>query len=117
MIRVDIERAVAKHLLDATGIKTVLEVPKTRPDEFISVEMTGGSGDRFIRRAVVAVQSWAKARQRASEIARIVESKIPDLADDEENVFSAVATGSYRWPDPDSRQERYQTTVEITICE
>ena len=47
----DIERVAAQRLMDATGIKAVLEVPKRRPSEFISVEMTGGSGDRFMRTA------------------------------------------------------------------
>lgn len=112
----DVERVVAKRLMDSTGIRTVLEVPEERPEEFVSVEMTGGGGDRFIRTASLAVQSWAQTRQRAAEISRLVEAAIPDLAD-EPNIFRAVATGSYRWPDPDSGQPRYQTNVELTICE
>lgn len=112
----DVERVVAERLMDATGIKAVLEVPGERPDEFISVEMTGGSGDRFIKGASLAVQSWAQTRRRAAEIARLVEQSVPDLTD-EPNVFRAVANGSYRWPDPDSGQARYQTNVELTICE
>lgn len=112
----DIERVAAKSLMDSTGIQAVLEIPDPRPDEFISVEMTGGSGDRFMRRATLAVQSWAKTRRRAAEIAGMVEAAAPDIAD-EPNVFRAVANGSYRWPDPDSGHERYQTTVELTVCE
>ena len=113
----DVERVVAQRLMGATGIKAVLEVPEERPDEFISVEMTGGTGDRFIRRASLAVQSWAQTRQRAAEISRLVEAAVSGIADAEQNVFRAVATGSYRWPDPDSGQARYQTNVELTICE
>lgn len=112
----DIERTVAKRLMDSTGIQAVLEVPGERPEEFISVEMTGGSGSRFVRSAVLAVQSWAKTRKRAAEIARLVEQAVYDLVD-EENIFGAIPTSTYRWPDPDSRKERYQTTVELTICE
>ena len=116
MERMDIERVVAKRILDATEIPTVLEVPKERPDEFISVELTGTNGTRFIHTCTLAVQSWAKTRKRASEISRKVEDAVPGLTD-EANIFSAVATGSYRWPDPDSRNERYQTTIEIIVCE
>lgn len=112
----DIERVAAKRLMDSTGIKAVLEVANPRPEEFISVEMTGGSGDMFMRTASLAVQSWAKTRERAAEIARLVEAAVPDIAD-ETNVFRAVADGTYRWPDPDSGHERYQTNVELTICE
>lgn len=113
----DVERIVAQRLMSATGIKAVLEVPDDRPDEFISVEMTGGTRERMcIRRASLAVQSWAQTRLRAAEIARLVEQTTPSLAD-EQNIFRAVANGTYRWPDPDSGQARYQTNVELTICE
>ena len=112
----DVERAVAKRLMDATGIKAVLEVPGERPDEFISVEMTGGSADRFMKTASLAVQSWAQTRMRAAEMARLVEQATFDLTD-EPNIFRAVPNGSYRWPDPDSGQPRSQTNVELTICE
>ena len=113
----DVERVVAQRLMGATGIKAVLEVPEDRPAEFISVEMTGGTRERLcIQHASLAVQSWAQTRQRAAEIARLVEQAAPGLTE-EPNIFRAVANGTYRWPDPDSRQARYQTNVELTICE
>lgn len=112
----DVERVAAARLMAATGIKTVLEVPDPRPDEFVSVERTGGTGDRFVKGATLAVQSWAATRRRAAEIAALVEVAVPSIAE-EPNVFSAVAQGSYRWPDTDSGQARYQTVVELTICE
>lgn len=113
----DVERVVARRLMGATGIKAVLEVPEDRPAEFISVEMTGGTREKLcIQHASLAVQSWAQTRQRAAEIARLVEQAAPGLTE-EPNVFRAVANGTYRWPDPDSGQARYQTNVELTICE
>lgn len=112
----DVERTVAAFLMDATGIEAVLEVPNPRPGEFISVERTGGSGSRFVRRVSLAVQSWALSRRRAAEIAAMVEQAVYDLVD-EPNIFGAAPDGTYRWPDPDSGQPRYQTNVELTICE
>lgn len=112
----DVERVVAARLMEATGVRAVLEVPAERPDEFISVERTGGSGTQFTQDATLAIQSWAGTRRRAAEIAALVEGSVMALLD-EPNIFSAVADGSYRWPDPDSRQERYQTMIEVSICE
>ena len=112
----DIERTVAKRLMAETGVKAVLEVPAKRPEEFISVELTGSTGSRFTQRRTLAVQSWAKTRRRAAEISGLVEQAVPAL-EDEPEVFSPVATATYRFPDPDSEQERYQTTVELTVCE
>ena len=112
----DVERVVAERLMESTGVRAVLEVPEDRPDEFVSVEMTGGSGDRFMRTASLAVQSWAQTRRRAAEISRLVEAATPGLTE-EPNIFRAVANGTYRFPDPNSGQARYQTNVELTICE
>lgn len=112
----DIERIAAECLMARTGIACVLEVPPTRPEEFVSVELSGGTSARFVKRRTLIVQSWAKTRRRAAEIAGLVEEAVPELAD-VDNVFAAAAAGTYRWPDPDSGMERYQTTVELTTCE
>ncbi len=112
----DVERVVARRLMDATGVKAVLEVPEDRPREFISVELTGSGPGLYPKTCSLAVQSWAETRRRAAEIAGLVEQAVYGLAD-EPNVFKAYPDGTYRWPDPDSRQERYQTNAELTICE
>lgn len=112
----DVERAVARRLAEATGIRAFVEVPERRPDEFVSVEMVAGGGGRFVSRPTLAVQSWARTRRRAAEIAAMVERAVPGLAD-EENVFAASSGGSRRWPDPSSGQARYQTAVKLAVCE
>ena len=94
----DVERMVAQRLMDETGIKAVLDVPADRPSEFISVSQTGSSRSGCINRVQLVAQSWAKTRSRAAEIA-------------------ATCGDTYRWDDPDSRQRRYQTNVNVTICE
>lgn len=112
----DAERMVAQRLMDETGIKAVLDVPADRPSEFISVAQTGSSRSGCINRVQLVAQSWAKTRRRAAEIAEVVEHAVPSLMD-EECVFEATCEGTYRWDDPDSRQRRYQTNVNVTICE
>lgn len=112
----DAERMVAQRLMDETGIKAVTDVPAPRPDEFISVSQTGSSRSACINRVKLVVQSWAKTRRRAAEVADAVEHAVPTLMD-EECVFEATCEGTYRWDDPDSRQRRYQTNVNVTICE
>lgn len=111
----DIERVVAKRIMDETGIKTVLEVPATRPDEFVSVEMTGGTNGRFMQTAILAIQTWATTRRRAAEMAVAVQHAVFNLTD-EQNIFKATPGGAYRYPDPDSKSERYQINVDLTLC-
>lgn len=113
----DVERVAAQMLKKALKVPVYLEVPEDRPDEFVTVELTGSSNEGgFVLLASLAVQSWAATRRRAAEIARAVASAVPSIAD-EPNVFKAECDGWYRWPDPDSGSPRYQTNVELAICE
>ena len=107
----DVERTVAKRLMYATGIKTVLEVPRDAPDEFISVELTGGNGLGFGAQAFVAVYSWAPTRRRAAEMAGLVELAVPMYLD-EENIFDAFPDGTYRLPTPATGGARIQDERE-----
>lgn len=113
---IDIERTVAEILMEQIGVKAVLEVPNDRPDEFLSVELTSTGGTRFAKTCFLAVQSWAKTRKEASELASLVEEITHEL-EVHPNIFSPQATNTYRFPDPDSGQERYQTTIELLLCE
>lgn len=115
-VPMEVERVVAERLAELVGVPAVLEVPDERPAEMISVELTGSSGTRHLRQVTLAVQSWAQTRRRAAEIAAAVERAVPDLAD-VPDIMGATVAGTYRWPDPDSRQPRYQSTVELTVCE
>ncbi|QWT18098.1 hypothetical protein KPC83_02925 [Collinsella sp. zg1085] len=111
----DLERMVALHLEQALGVNVMLEVARERPDEFILVEQTGAVGTRFVRRIGFAIQAWAHSRRRAYELISKVEDVVFDLMD-EPVVFGVELGSTYRWADPESRQERYQTSIQITIC-
>lgn len=110
----DIERFVAEKVMDTTGFKTVLEVPEMRPDEFVSVERTGGPENRFSDSPTLAVQSWAKTRKRAAEMSKAVSNALKGLMAFD-CVFAVDIEKTYRWPDPESGHERYQTVVNLTI--
>lgn len=112
----DIERFVASRIADATGYRAALEVPDVRPDEFVTVERTGGPSGRFDDEPRLVVQSWAMTRRRAAEMAGNVNSALKGLMV-YDNVFSVSIDGTYRWPDPVSGQERYQTVVSLTTYE
>lgn len=111
----DIEEVVGKFLLNKTSIKTFLEVPTDKPEEFLSVEQTGG-GRSFLEPAQLDVDCWAKTRKRAKAISKLVQSAIPDL-DDETNLFHPTVENVYRMNDPDSGKPRYVVSVQVLICE
>lgn len=112
----DAERVAALAIQQATGIPCRLDVPAERPDELITVSLAATSADRFKSTARLAVQSWAKTRRRAHEIAEAVEAACASV-EDEPNVFSCLPDGTYRWDDPETGTPRYQTNVNMMICE
>lgn len=115
----DIEAVVARRLMEATGVRAFLEVPEESPDEFITVEMTGGGGG-FLDPARFDVDCWSAkgkgGRKRAAEIAEAVKAAVPDL-DDEPDIFHPTVENCYRMPDPDTGRPRYVVGIQVWICE
>ena len=112
----DAERVAALAIQNATGVPCRLEVPAERPDELVTVTLSATSADRFQRTARLTVQSWAKTRRRAHEIAEAVEAACMSIEDDP-NVLSCLPDGTYRWDDPETGSPRYQTNINMRICE
>ena len=112
----DIEATVARILKERTHVPTFIDVPVKRPEEFISLELTGGARG-FKSEADVGVKCWAKTRKRAHAIAQSVLDCTEFFAQDEANIFNTDVESVYRRDDPDSGQPRYQVNFTFTICE
>lgn len=112
----DEERVCVERVMAATGIKCTVDVPGKRPDEFVQFSLTATDGGRFTRKSRIAATSWAKTRKRAREIAGMVERACQSI-EEEPNVFSATPDGTYRWDDPETGTPRYQTNINLKICE
>lgn len=96
------------------GVPVVAEVPVDRPKRFVTVERVGGGNREFVDRASLAVQAWAGSRFDAATLAdtvRVVVGMLPTV----EQVARVDVGSVYNWPDPDSRQSRYQITVDVSV--
>ena len=108
---------VARRLAQAVGAKGFVEVPESPPDSFVSVERIGGGGSMF-ETAQLAVDCWAKKKQRkqALALAEKVKAATYDL-DEEPNLFNPEVTNCYRQNDPDTGRSRYIVQIQIWVCE
>lgn len=98
----------------AHGVDAYGSVPEDRPEAFITVERTGGSADRFIDHAQIAVQVWARSRAKASALAYDARRSAEQLRNTP--WCANVVCGSlYNFPDPDSHHARYQFTLDIDV--
>ncbi|WP_346921695.1 hypothetical protein [Glutamicibacter creatinolyticus] len=102
----------ADTTLQGLQLEASTEVPKKRPDRFVTVERTGGPESRFTGSPMLAIQVWAKHRHEAGDFAAVVARSL--RASTALPVIGRVDVLSVaNFPDPDSRANRYQITVEI----
>ena len=87
------------------------EIPSTRPASFITVERVGGGHEDVRDLPMVAVQCWAESRFEAGELAAIVANELMNLAHEHPNVGRVNIESIINFPDPDSKQARYQVTA------
>jgi len=107
------EAIVIGHLVDE-GYPAYADVPADRPDEFVTVELTGASRrSHAVWSATLAVQCFARTRYEASELACGLVPAIESLVEEPE-VTRAEVDNLYNYTDLESGQPCYQLTVSMT---
>lgn len=87
-------------------------VPDPRPDHFITIERIGGRTSRILDYPSYAIQVWSNQLVDADIEATKVQQQCFEL--ELEPWVAGVEVGSlYNFPDPDSRQARYQFTLDL----
>ena len=110
----NIEQTAIKYLEEKLDVPVFADVPKKRPDEFVTVERAGGSlANVVIDHASIVIQSWAKTRHDASELAISVDLAMHCFVDEKGVSNVERNAGPYNFPDPDNTQARYQSLYEI----
>lgn len=107
----DVEQALVEWVPTKVGAPCYAEVPDPRPARFVTVERTGGEASLGVDRPLLAVQAWADTAANASALALELRDAIVVGATEIPQVCRCDVTSVYRFPDPDSRQARYQLDV------
>lgn len=90
------------------------DVPRKRPEEFVTVERTGGGATNLIAHPTLAIQSWAKTNQSAWELAERVDALMSAMPYKLADVMGCSCTTISHWPDPDSDLQRYQGVYNLS---
>lgn len=105
----DVLSALCAWLPGKLGVPCSTQVPDPRPAEFVTVERTGGGYSLGRDNPYLAVQAWSGTEAGAYTLALAAREAIAVLAREElPEVCQATVEGVYAFPDPDSRQSRYQ---------
>jgi len=101
-----IEKRIIDYLGECLDVPVYGEQPEDKPDRYIIVEKTGGGGDRFIARCMMAVFCHAESLEEAAVlntqmIGRMFEAiSIPQISKVELNTesnFSDIARKAYEY--------------------
>lgn len=111
----DIVSELVGYLSETIGCDAYAEAPRKRPEQFITIERTGGGEELhgLIDRPLVAVQSWGQSNYDASSLALIVDQAMLVAPNHITNLMSCERNSLYNFPDPDSRIARYQGIYEL----
>ncbi|WRS29610.1 hypothetical protein U6G28_08790 [Actinomycetaceae bacterium MB13-C1-2] len=102
------------HLV-AAGLEAFATVRKERPPRFITVERTGGAIDTFRDLPNLAIQVWGQSVAECEDLSNLLRRELPHLTEISE--IARVSIGStYNWPDPDTKQARWQTVISLVVA-
>ena len=107
-----IELTVRRYLAGALSVPVRMEMPEHLPDAFVLAEKTGSSETNYIRRATLAVQSYAPSLAEAAALNEQVKEQLERMPDGEP-VFAVRIISDYNYTDTSSKRYRYQAVVEV----
>lgn len=93
------------------GVPCSASVPASAPDEFVTLERTGGGSGIGVDRPNLAVQCWSSTQAGAYTLALAAREALLQCWESLPQVCSVTVGGIYGFPDPDSRRPRYQLDV------
>ena len=88
------------------------EVPTPLPEEFVTVEKTGGRIENHIRSATLAIQSWAGSQAKASMLNDKVISAMESLIT-LDSVSKCQLNSDYNYTDTSTKHNRYQAVFDL----
>jgi hypothetical protein len=108
----NVEEDLIKFLTEQ-GYTVFADVPYERPQEFLTVERTGGSDINVaLDNPTIAIQCWSTSRYNASEMALGVIETMEKYRGWSEKVTKCRQNTMYNFPD--EKQARYQIIYDIT---
>lgn len=114
----DIEALLVEYLSETLDIPVAADVPEVMPDEFISLERTGGQFNQMVLdNPSVAIQVWSTSRASAKNRAYEVDRLVRAMTDVYTDVVRADRNSLYNFPDPGAKKARYQIVFDFIIQE
>lgn len=107
-----IEETILDYLSEKIQVMVRMEEELDMPNEYVLVEKTGGGKTNHIRRATIAVQSYADSLYRAMQINEEVKEAMEDIVALDE-ISRCTLNSDYDYTDTTRKKYRYQAVFDI----
>lgn len=115
------EGKLREYLASMLGVTVAVSVPSTRPDRFVTLELTGNSHIGNAHDAVsLVLDCWGKSRSDAFALASDTKDAIENIGAAQVGWTAGIAPNSggvsiVHYPDVETTAERYELTVTLVI--
>lgn len=107
-----IEEVIIDYLAGELGVGVSGDVPHPMPEEFVTVEKTGGSISDHVRSATLAVQSWSTSRAAADALNETVKAAMLTAVEQPE-ISRCALIGDSNYTDTAKHRPRYQAVFDV----
>lgn len=112
-----IELTILNYLNSELSVTAYMEYPEEPPAKFVTIDKTGGSGDANIRRATVAIQSYANSLYEAAELNEAVKTAMLVINRKTNSVSHVELNSDYEFTNSAKKRYRYQAVFDLVYQE
>lgn len=107
-----IEEIVQNYLSSKLQVAVRMEEETDLQAEYVLIEKTGGGGTSYIKRATLAIQSYAATRYKAAAINEEVKNAMENIVGLNE-ISKCTLNTDYDYTDTTRKKYRYQAVFDI----
>lgn len=112
--KITIEKITYDYLYaELTGTTVVMEKPEPAPQKYVLIEKIASSVRDTIRRATIAIQSYAPSLYEAASLNDLVIDTMNAIVETTD-IYRCECNSDYNFTDTSKREYRYQAVFFIT---
>lgn len=112
-----IELTILNYLNSELSVTAYMEYPAEPPAKFVTIDKTGGGGDIHVKRATVAIQSYAESLYDAAELNETVKTAMLVINRKTNSVSHVELNSDYEFTNPSKKRYRYQAVFDMAYQE
>lgn len=107
-----IEKIILDYLSSELECPVYMEEPEEKPIQYVLIEKTGSGKSNYIKRAMVAIQSYGASLYEAATLNEAVKEAMDNIIRLGE-VSSCELNSDYNFTDPETKRYRYQAVFDL----